>query len=170
MMGFAHVNWFEFVVSIGGLAFSFSSYWSPIMSNLRLSENRKMKEIMIRLHNNAEVTFNGGQKVKNWKELKNKVVQEAVRVNQGYANQVRTNLRYTNFAMNSSSPDRSRGGIDLNFKPQYVRQSSRPYPQSINEAGFHDMPDGFKGFNFNIIRFTSALTVNGAFHLMFNSN
>jgi hypothetical protein len=64
----------------------------------------------------------------------------------------------------------SRGGIDLNFQPQFIQRSSQVNPVSIQQAVFADMPDGFKGFKFNIVRFTSQLTINGAFQLMLNSD
>ncbi len=69
-----------------------------------------------------------------------------------------------------SSEIKKEGGIDLNFQPQFIQQASRTSPTSIQEAAITDMPDGFKGFNFNIVSFTSNLTVNGAFQLMFNPN
>jgi hypothetical protein len=69
-----------------------------------------------------------------------------------------------------SSEIKKEGGIDLNFQPQFIQRASRTSPTSIQEVAITDMPDGFKGFNFNIVRFTSNLTVNGAFQLMFNPN
>jgi hypothetical protein len=67
-------------------------------------------------------------------------------------------------ANKSSGP----GGIDLNFQPQFIQRSSSSSSASLQEAAMPDMPDGFKGFNFNIVRFTPNLTANGAFQLMFN--
>lgn len=59
------------------------------------------------------------------------------------------------------------GGIDLSFQPQFIQRSSRASFTPIQEPV---IPDGFKGFNFNIVRFTSQLTANSAFQLMFNPN
>ena len=58
------------------------------------------------------------------------------------------------------------GGIDLNFKPTFIQRHSQADFTSTQQATFPNIPDGFKGFNFNIVRFTSNLTVNGAFQLM----
>ncbi len=69
-----------------------------------------------------------------------------------------------------SSRKTSEGGIDLDFKPQFIEQSSGDSVPVIQDGAAANMPDGFKGFNFNIIRFTSNLTVNGAFELMFTPN
>jgi len=60
------------------------------------------------------------------------------------------------------------GGIDLNFQPQFIKRYSKEdslqRPAADKAMGSAD----FKGFNFNIVRFRSQLTVNGAFQLMFN--
>jgi hypothetical protein len=65
------------------------------------------------------------------------------------------------------------GGIDLNFQPQFIPRGPRINPDDTsgspiktfgNDAG---APGEFKGFNFNIVRFIPALTVNAAFQLMF---
>jgi hypothetical protein len=69
-----------------------------------------------------------------------------------------------------STTDKSRGGIDLAFQPQFIRRPSPAVTGSMQEAGAHDIFDGLKGFDFNIVRFTSQLTVSGAFQLMFSSN
>ncbi len=67
-----------------------------------------------------------------------------------------------------SSAAKRPGGIDLNFQPQFIRQPSSASPFGIQQPNaLTDMPDGFKGFNFNIVRFTTQLTVNNAFQLMF---
>ncbi len=68
-----------------------------------------------------------------------------------------------------STSNKSPGGIDLNFQPQFIQRSSQS-PDSLFDAAALSMPEDFKGFDFNIIRFTPRLTVNGAFQLMFNSN
>jgi hypothetical protein len=60
------------------------------------------------------------------------------------------------------------GGIDLNFQPQFIDRTPRTATGSSQEIHGIHVPAGFKGFNFNIVRFTSGLTANGAFHLMFN--
>ena len=67
-----------------------------------------------------------------------------------------------------SSGIKKTGGIDLNFQPQFIQQSSKTGPTRLQEAAVPGMPGGFKGFDFHIVRFTSGLTVNGAFRLMFN--
>jgi len=59
-----------------------------------------------------------------------------------------------------------RGGIDLNFQPQYIQRPSQQGPAGIQEVSTTNMLGDIKGFNFNIVRFTSQLTVNGAFQLM----
>jgi len=69
-----------------------------------------------------------------------------------------------------ASPAKLPGGIDLDFQPQFIEQFSRAGSAPVPPAGIANMPDGFKGFNFNIVRFTPQLTVNGAFQRMFNSN
>jgi len=67
------------------------------------------------------------------------------------------------------SDNRKSGGIDLNFHPQYIEQFSRG--SSSPSKGFAVyLSESFKGFNFNIVRFTPNLTVNGAFQLMFDLN
>ena len=71
-------------------------------------------------------------------------------------------------AMTGSS--RRSGGIDLNFKPQYILRSSGRNAVNFQETGFQDMFDEFKGFKFNIVRFKSQLTVNGAFQLMLSAH
>jgi hypothetical protein len=62
---------------------------------------------------------------------------------------------------------KGRGGIDLNFQPQFIQRPSGQSPANIQGTDVIKMPDGFKGFNFNIVRFTANLTVNSAFQLMF---
>ena len=62
------------------------------------------------------------------------------------------------------------GGIDLNFQPQFIQQFSPTGSTNFQEAIIPNMPSGFKGFGFDIVRFTSQLTVNGAFQLMLSSN
>ena len=69
-----------------------------------------------------------------------------------------------------SAPARAPGGIDLNFQPRFIRRTSDVFSAGSGQASVVSMPDGFKGFNFNIIRFTSQLTVKGAFQLMFSSH
>ena len=74
---------------------------------------------------------------------------------------------YTNITKNGGSDKiKVPGGIDLSFHPQFIQRSQKAGPASIQEANV-PMPEGFRGFNFNIVRFTSQLTVNGAFQLMF---
>jgi hypothetical protein len=70
-------------------------------------------------------------------------------------------------AMNSDQP--RRGGIDLNFQPQFIQRSSQTSSTSFQDANV-TMLGEFRGFNFNIVRFTSQLTVNGAFQLMLSSS
>jgi len=60
------------------------------------------------------------------------------------------------------------GGIDLNFQPQFIERFSQTGFTPVQETVITDMPDDFKGFNFNIVSFTSNLTVNGALQLMFS--
>ena len=68
-----------------------------------------------------------------------------------------------------TSNNRKSGGIDLNFHPQYIERFSRG--SSFTPKGLAaNIPEGLKGFNFNIVRFTPNLTVNGAFQLMFSTN
>jgi len=63
-----------------------------------------------------------------------------------------------------------RGGIDLNFQPQFIQRGSGVgFPTKAFGNEMIGMPGEFKGFNFNIVRFTPHLTVNGAFQMMFNS-
>jgi hypothetical protein len=62
------------------------------------------------------------------------------------------------------------GGIDFNFQPTFIQRHSQIDFTSIQQAIVPNIPDGFKGFNFNIVRFTPNLTVNGAFQLMLNPN
>jgi outer membrane protein TolC len=73
-------------------------------------------------------------------------------------------------AMTSKSAHASRGGIDLNFQPQFVSSAS----SSVSGPVFRDadaaMLGELRGFDFSIVRFTPQLTANGAFILMFNSN
>jgi len=67
-----------------------------------------------------------------------------------------------------SSTAKRPGGIDLNFQPQYIQRPSLGSAENIRDANARQaMPDGFKGFNFNIVRFSPQLTVKGAFQLMF---
>jgi Outer membrane efflux protein len=73
-------------------------------------------------------------------------------------------------ASNKTDTGVSPGGIDLNFQPQFIQRSSGLSPAGISQGAFANLPDGFKGFNFNIVRFTPNLTVYGAFQLMFNPN
>ena len=60
---------------------------------------------------------------------------------------------------------RKTGGIDLNFHPQYIERFARGRNSEKREFT-RLLPAGFKGFNFNIIRFRPNLTVKGAFNLM----
>ena len=73
-------------------------------------------------------------------------------------------------AANPEIKGKGQGGIDLNFKPQFIPRPSQERTEYFEKAVIPAMPDGFKGFNFNIVRFRSQLTVNGAFQLMCNSN
>jgi hypothetical protein len=67
-----------------------------------------------------------------------------------------------------SSTAKVPGGIDMDFQPQFIQRPSSTGPSGIKEDNVPaNTPDGFKGFNFNIVRFTSQLTVNNAFQLMF---
>jgi hypothetical protein len=78
-------------------------------------------------------------------------------------------LPVSDHAMTSAIKQRP-GGIDLNFQPQFIQRPSQTSPEGIQHTGFAGMSDGFKGFNFNIVRFTSQLTINGALGLMLHSN
>jgi hypothetical protein len=63
-----------------------------------------------------------------------------------------------------------KGGIDLAFQPQFIQRHQQAGLQPIGQEERPLLPEGFTGFNFNIVRFKSQLTVNGAFGLMFNSD
>ena len=65
------------------------------------------------------------------------------------------------------SAAKSPGGIDLNFQPQFIQKSGTGV--GFDHADIFAGPGlagGFKGFDFHFVRFTSQLTVNGAFQLM----
>ena len=58
-------------------------------------------------------------------------------------------------------------GIDLNFQPQFIKRGKASYAAEVSSV---NLSVEFKGFDFNIVRFTPNLTTNGAFQLMFNSS
>ncbi len=157
---FNFLNMF-FTFSISCL--SLARYWGPLLSNGRATDNMRMKEIMVRLYNKTNASVGSGEKVGNWKALKIKIVEEAKKINGAQKKGLSVNA-----AMFSAV--KKEGGIDLNFQPQYIQRPSSPSPAFFREAGISRMPDGFKGFNFNIVRFTSELSVSGAFQMMLNSN
>jgi hypothetical protein len=159
LFGVIPFNLLDIFSSIGTLCLALAIQWGPILANNRAAYNKRMKEIMIRLYNKTNESLGSGEKVNNWKSLKRKVKYDWIQLNGG-----------AQAAADSaviSSPTKSNGGIDLNFQPQFIQRSSQT---SFTPIQGPVMPDGFKGFNFNIVRFTSNLTVNGAVQLMFNPN
>ena len=58
------------------------------------------------------------------------------------------------------------GGIDLNFQPQFIEQFSKAGYWPSREPAFANMPGEFKGFNFNIVRFTAQF--NGQWRISFD--
>ena len=162
LFGIIPFNLLDVFSSIGTLCFALAIQWGPILANNRAAYNKRMKEIMIRLYNKTNESLGSGEKVNNWKSLKRKVKHDWIQLNGGP--QAAADVAVI------SSPTKSNGGIDLNFQPQFIQRSSKTNSAGIQEADVPHMPDGFKGFNFNIVHFTSNLTVNGAFQLMFNPN
>jgi len=152
LFGVMPFNLLDVFSSIGTLCLALAIQWGPILANNRAAYNKRMKEIMIRLYNKTNESLGLGQKVGNWKSFKRMIKAQAAAD-----------------AAVISSPTKSPGGIDLNFQPQFIDRFSRTGSLPASETAFANMPDGFKGFNFNIVRFTSELTINGAFQLMFNS-
>jgi len=59
------------------------------------------------------------------------------------------------------------GGIDLNYQPKFIRKFDHHF-STIGDTTMSGFSNDIKGFNFNIVRFTSNLSFSGALHLMYN--